>query len=179
MCSLETFRVNLKGLQEGISTRTFHLSDDFFAALQGAEVSQGDLVCTLTVDRRGDLFQLQFHTEGVVHVACDICLDDMEQPISTDEQLTARLGEEYAEDGDFITVAEADGTLDISWLVYEQVWLAIPLRHVHASGLCNEDMLRILRQHTAQPEAKSETRGENPWRPLMQLKEKIQNNTEQ
>ena len=46
-------------------------------------------------------------------------------------------GDEYDDDGEMLTVPITEGTLDVSWLLYEFIALQIPMRHVHAE--CDED----------------------------------------
>ena len=58
----------------------------------------------------------------------------------------------------------------MSWLIYEQIVLAIPTRHVHEEGGCNPDMLARIGQMKA-PESTAE---EDPrWSELRKLKSTI------
>lgn len=70
----------------------------------------------------------------MIHIPCDICLDDMDQSIETDNRLVVKFGEDYSEDDDLVTVAENEGILDVSWFIYEFIALNIPIKHVHAPG---------------------------------------------
>jgi hypothetical protein len=79
MCSLKNFKIDLKGLKEGSTTMNFNLDDDYFKAIEASEVSKGDVNVDLSISRTNDFFNLDFHSEGMIHVPCDICLDDMEQ----------------------------------------------------------------------------------------------------
>ena len=102
------------------------------------------------------LYELDFHVEGVVYVACDICLEEMGMPIQNDGKLTARLGEENVEDGDMVIVDKEDGVLDASWYVYELIALAIPIKHVHEPGQCDPAMVAKLQQLSADGERPGE-----------------------
>jgi uncharacterized metal-binding protein YceD (DUF177 family) len=73
----------------------------------------------------------------------------MEQPIEASYKLVVKLGEEESDEGDIITVAADEAIWDISWLIYEYVDLAIPVRHVHAPGKCNPVMMKMLGEHSA------------------------------
>ena len=55
-----------------------------------------------------------------------------------------KLGDTYSEDDDTVTVDENEGSLDLSWFIYEFVMLAIPIKHVHAPGKCNSAMTQKL-----------------------------------
>ena len=149
MSKLEQFNVDLKALSQGDNILSFVLDDAFFEAIEAPAVRRGRLQTTLTIHRTEDYFDLDFHTEGLVTVACDRCLDDLEQPISADDHLVAKFGTAYSEDDELVIVAENEGMLDVSWFIYQFVELSIPLRHVHAPGKCNPAMMKALEEHSA------------------------------
>ena len=149
MSKLEQFNVDLKALSQGDNILSFVLDDAFFEAIEAPTVRRGRLQTTLTIHRTEDYFDLDFHTEGLVTVACDRCLDDLEQPISADDHLVAKFGTAYSEDDELVIVAENEGMLDVSWFIYQLVELSIPLRHVHAPGKCNPAMMKALEEHSA------------------------------
>ena len=149
MSKLEQFNVDLKALSQGDNILSFVLDDAFFEAIEAPTVRRGRLQTTLTIHRTEDYFDLDFHTEGLVTVACDRCLDDLEQPISADDHLVAKFGTAYSEDDELVIVAENEGMLDVSWFIYQFVELSIPLRHVQAPGKCNPAMMKALEEHSA------------------------------
>ena len=146
MCSLEQFKIDLKRLTDEVTVSEFDLDNHFFDALDGSELRQGTLHVSVSIRKATGFFELQFHTEGTVAVTCDRCLDDMDQSISTDNRLVVKLGSAYSEEDDVITVSEDEGILDVSWLIYEFIVLAIPIKHVHAPGKCNPAMNKVLEE---------------------------------
>ena len=145
----ESFQIDLKALAQGETKRVFNLDDSFFQSLEAAEVKRGHLQTILVINRTDDYFDLTFHTTGHVVISCDVCLEDMEQPIETENHLAVKMGESYVEDDDLVTVVEDEGILDVAWFIYEFIVLSIPIRHVHAPGRCNADMIKLLDEHTA------------------------------
>ena len=119
MCSLETYKIDLKGLMEDERVLDFDLNDDFFQSLDGSQLEHGTLHVSVSIRKMTGFFELHFLTKGFVTVSCDRCLDDMEQPI---------------------------GILDLSWFIYEFIMLAIPIKHVHAPGKCNSAMTQKLEE---------------------------------
>ena len=172
MYSLEPFKIDLAGLKEGDTAFAYDLDDAYFAAVEAPEVSRGCVHVSLTANRSDGVFRLGFHIEGTVHVPCDICLDDMEQEISADNSLTARIGEEYSEDDDLVTVGKDDPVLDVSWFIYEFIALGIPIKHVHAPGKCNPAMIKLLEEHSAarSGEGDDEEPVDSRWSELEKLK---------
>ena len=149
MCSLERFKIDLKGLTAEVTTLEFDLDKDFFAALDETEVESGALHVSVSIRKASGFFELLFHTVGTVDITCDRCLDLMEQPIETDNRLVVRLGSTSSEDDDTVTVDENEGILDTSWFIYESIALAIPIQHVHATGKCNPAMTEVLEELSA------------------------------
>ena len=175
MSNLEQFKIDLKGLAQGVSTFSFTLDDAYFDAISAPVVRRGHVGVSLSVNRNGDLFYMDFHTHGSVIIPCDKCLDDMEQSIDSQDRLVAKFGEDYSESDDFVTVPDAEGVLDVSWFIYEFIELNIPLRHVHAPGKCNPAMMKILEEHSAarSGDGDAEQPVDSRWAALSKLKNKI------
>ena len=125
----------------------YQLDSQFFAEIDAPEVQKGKVDVTLKVRRTSGIYQLDFHTEGHVVVICDRCLDEMEQPIETDDRLKVKLGTEYSEIDDMVVIPEEDGYINVAWFIYEFIALSIPMKHVHAPGKCNKDMVSKLSKH--------------------------------
>ena len=149
MCSLEQFKIDLKGLTDEVTTLDFDLDNAFFDALDETEVESGSLHVSLSIRKASGFFELIFHTVGTVDIVCDRCLDLMEQPIETDNRLVVKFGSTDSEDDDTVIVDENEGILDTSWFIYEFIVLAIPIQHVHAPGKCNPAMTKALEELSA------------------------------
>ena len=171
MCNIDSFKIDLKALPQGITNLELKLDDEYFKAIEAPDVQRGELVSCLSINRTDDFFELNFHTEGVVHIPCDICLDDMDQQIMSDDRIVAKFGEDYSEDDDLVTVAENEGILDVAWFIYEFIDLNIPIKHVHAPGKCNPAMIEMLNQPAARSGEEVEEETVDPrWAALLKLK---------
>ena len=149
MNSLESLKIDLKGLKDEETALEFILDDDFFDALDGADVKKGSLHVSVSIRKATGFFEFDFHTDGEIVIPCDRCLDDMTLPVNTDNRLIVKLGSAYSEEDDVIVVPENEGILDMAWLIYEFVALVIPIRHVHAPGKCNLAMTQALEELSA------------------------------
>ena len=125
----------------------YQLDNEFFLDLDAPEVQKGQVNVTLKVRKTSGVYQLDFQTEGKVIVICDRCLDEMEQPIETDDCLKVKLGLEFSEIDDIVVVPEEDGYINVAWFIYEFIALSIPMKHVHAPGKCNKEMVNKLSKH--------------------------------
>ena len=149
MCSLEFLKIDLKALKEENTFLEFNLDNDYFEALDGAELKKGSLHVSVSIRKATGFFEFRFHTAGTVIITCDRCLDEMEQPVETDNRLIVKLGSDYSEEDDLVVIPENEGILDMTWFIYEFVALVIPIRHVHAPGKCNPAMTKALEELSA------------------------------
>lgn len=148
MSDLKDYSVDLKSMEEDTRDVDFLVGDDLFQSLEQEEIRGGRLEVRLRVKKLAGVFDLYFHIDGEVVIACDRCLDDMFQPISAETKVRVRFGSEYMDDGSgVIVVPEAEGTINVAWLIYEFTELAIPIQHIHPAGECNPEMMNILKQH--------------------------------
>ncbi|MBR1448634.1 MAG: DUF177 domain-containing protein [Prevotella sp.] len=172
MCSLERYKIDLKALTEDVTPLQWELDDQFFRSLEDAQVQSGSLHVSGSIRKAVGFFELLLHTEGTVQVPCDRCLDMMDQPIEADLRLVVKLGAEYQEEDDIITVDESEGTLQTAWFIYESIVLAVPIQHVHQPGDCNDAMMRVLSEHSAarSSDADAEEAVDPRWEALKGLK---------
>lgn len=173
MSGLESLRIDLKGLHEGVNVFESDLDDEFFEALDSQEVHGGQLHVSLSIRKASGFYDLTSHVSGVVSVACDLCLDDMEQAVESDNRLVVKLGSEDSIEDDVVTVDENEGILDMSWLVYEFIMLSIPIKHVHAPGKCNPAMTEMLDRLSSDRSSDEGSSGtiDSRWSELLKLKD--------
>ena len=61
--------------------------------------------------------------------------------------MRVKLGVEYSEEDDIVVVPEEDGYINVAWFIYEFIALSIPMKHVHAPGKFNKEMVNKLSKH--------------------------------
>ena len=125
----------------------YQLVNQCFADLDAPELQKGNVTVNLKVKKTSGIYQLDFETEGVVTVLCDRCLDEMEQPVESTDRLKVKLGDEYTEIDDMVVIPEEEGYINVAWFIYEFIALNITMKHVHAPGKCNKDMVHKLSKH--------------------------------
>ena len=141
MGKFEKYRIDLKGMKENHAHYDFLLDNAFFAAIDSPELQKGKVTVQVDVKKTAQAFELSFNSQGTVVVLCDRCLDEMDQEISSTDKIFVKFGAEYADEGDnLIIVPEDEGDINVAWIMYEYIALAIPMKHVHAPGKCNKTM---------------------------------------
>lgn len=164
MDTMDSYKVDLKGMLGDAVSHHWLLKDNFFSAVDGPEISQGQLTVELRVKRTLEAFELTFEIDGIVKVECDRCLELMDQEIHTIQTITVKLGDEFDDDGEIIVIPESEGIIDLAWYIYEMVALEIPLRHVHQVGQCNQEVMDRLEG------GREESQVDPRWAALAKLK---------
>lgn len=149
MGKFDKYRIELKNMQAMTCTQEFKLGNQFFIDIDAPEVTRGNVNVVMNVKKLagGSTFEIKFGMDGVVQVACDRCLDDMDLDIAVSDKVMVKMGTEYAEDGDWVIIPEEEGEINVAWFMYEFIALAIPMKHVHAPGKCNKAMAGKLSRH--------------------------------
>lgn len=141
---IELYNIDLKNLRETSTTYTYKIDDEFFKLIDATDIQKGELDVTLTVKKEIGAFKLSFHIEGYVVGICDRCLDEVEIDVDTDNTLKVKLGNEFSDDDEIITIPESEGYINVAWNIYEFAYLSLPCRIVHEEGECNEEMQEAL-----------------------------------
>ena len=135
-------------MQADLVTYEFALDNLYFSHIDAPEIQKGKVNVVLTVKNTTHAFEFTFHTDGVVCVPCDRCLDEMELPVTSTDKLMVKFGQTFAEEGDnLVIIPEDEGAINVAWFIYEFIALTIPMMHVHAPGKCNNAMTSKLSKH--------------------------------
>lgn len=151
MGKFSQFKLPLRSLAEGTHTFEYHLDKQFFENMESVDVRDADINVALTVTYQHDVYALSFVLKGTVTVPCDRCLDDLPLDIDTVYNINVRYGEDYNDSDDFMEIPESDAFLNVAYMIYDTVSLAIPIKHVHPLGKCNRAMSSLLKKHRTRP----------------------------
>lgn len=147
------YKIPLKSLQKGRHTFNFHLGKTFFVDMESADVRDADLDTTVVIDYNGDLYNVDFAVKGNVTLLCDRCLDELTWPVDATYNISVKYGDNYNDDSDtLLEIPFSDNDLNVAYMLYDTVSLAIPIKHVHPQGKCNRAMTTILNKHRANDE---------------------------
>lgn len=150
MGKFSQFKLPLKSLPKGTHQFEYHLDKQFFVNMESEDVREADVNVGLVVTYNNDVYDLAFTFTGNVTVLCDRCLDEMLLDIDTTYGIKVKYGEDYREDSDdMMEIPESDNYLNVAYMIYDTVALAIPMKHVHPMGKCNRAMSTLLKKHRA------------------------------
>lgn len=150
MGKFSQFKLPLKSLPKGTHEFEYHLDKQFFENMDSTDVRDADVDVHLTVTYANDVYTLEFSNVGKVVVPCDRCLDDLDIDINTDYKIKVKYGDAYRDDSDdLMEIPESDSYLNVAYMIFDTVSLAIPIKHVHPMGKCNRAMSSLLKKHRA------------------------------
>lgn len=147
MSKFEIYNIVLKDITTEIRVVDYELNDAYFKKIDSPEVQRGDVNAKISVQKKQSIYELQFLLDGEITIPCDRCLDDMQQPIHYKDKLQVKFGDKFSEENEIVIVPESDGGINVAWFLYEFIVLNIPLKHVHAPGECNKNMVSKLKRH--------------------------------
>jgi uncharacterized metal-binding protein YceD (DUF177 family) len=147
MSKFELYNIVLKDIINETRTVEFDLDETYFKKIDSPEVQKGNVKAKVSIQKKLTTFELTFTLEGIIHITCDRCLDDMDQPIHYKEKLQVKFGDKFDEIDEIVIVPESDGGINVAWFLYEFIVLNIPIKHVHAPGECNQTMVTKLKKH--------------------------------
>jgi uncharacterized metal-binding protein YceD (DUF177 family) len=146
----DLYKVDLKNMQQNVQIYEYLLDNQFFTNIGGEDIQKGKIHTSLTVSKKGGVFDLSFTLNGTVTIPCDRCLDDMDLSVETSARLIVKFGKDYSEESDeVVVIPETEGIINLAWFLYEFIALAVPIKHVHAPGKCNKQMTSKLKKHLA------------------------------
>lgn len=146
--------IPFRGLNIGVHQFNWEIDNRFFEEIENSGIHDAELFTELTFEKQERMFVLQFTINGNVTVKCDRCLDDLKYPISINEKVYVKFGEEEMEETEeIIIIPETDYQIDISQLIYEFIELSLPMRKIHEDdesekSMCNTEMISKLNEHS-------------------------------
>lgn len=169
MRSKSEYILPFEGLKLGVHEYKFKLDNTFFARETHGFVEQGELNLTFKLEKKERMMLGNFQFEGFFTKPCDLCTENVRLPISGDFDVIFKFGDEESEDENLIMVASNEFEIDITPLCAEFIAIMTPSKTIHPNGECDEEMLALLKQYSANSD-KSENEETDPrWSALKKL----------
>lgn len=148
-------QIPLKSISNMPQEFHYSLSDAFFRELDQDDLLGGDVevITTVTRDRDNLAYHVDFSIKGYVKVACDRCLDELQMPVKAQDHLELVLDETETSDSDFVRIInQRTQSYDMSDDIFQLIEVSLPIQRIHEEGLCNVDMLKVLKEHSREEE---------------------------
>jgi uncharacterized protein len=152
MGALVPYSIPIQGLKIGIHRYNYHLDRDFFRHFEDAPFENADIGVTLQIEKRSDMFLLDFVLQGTVDAICDRCTAAIHLPVGDERQLVVKYGESegLVDDDEVLFISRDAWELNVAPYLYEFTVLALPMTNTYdceseAEPPCNQDILQLLK----------------------------------
>ncbi len=168
---LSTYSIEFKGLKEGNHEFDYQIGKSFFDNFDNSLVDEGDIQVKIVLEKHSSFFELHFNLSGMVLLTCDRCLEPYKQKLKGNASMFIKFGDSQYEEGeDVVWLHPDEHQINVAKLIYENIVVNIPLRHVHPSKKggeegCDPEMLRKLKEYSRH---QAETTDER-WNTLKKL----------
>ena len=152
MGTLKKYIIQFGGLSIGNHNFEFHVDDAFFENFEYSEIKKGNIIVNISLEKQETMLMLSFNIYGKVNIICDRCSDFFDIPISTNEQLIIKFGDEdFEETDDILVIPFSEHKIDLSHLIYEYINLSLPIKRVHpddkqGNPTCNPEIIKIMEE---------------------------------
>jgi uncharacterized metal-binding protein YceD (DUF177 family) len=162
---LDQYIIPFSGLALGNHEFDFHIGKAFFENIEYSEINGGDVNIHIIMDRQERMLTLHINIEGTVLVPCDRCLDLFNYPVSGQELLIFKFGEDYHEESaEVIIIPRTEHRINLAHILYEMIYLLLPYQKIHpddadGNSTCDPEILKRL--ESLQPEKQQDPRWDN------------------
>ena len=142
----ENFIIPLSGLAAGRKTFRWQVGKAFFGEFDNTDIQDADIQVDVVLAKVGkDLF-VDLTLDGTVTVICDRCLSPLALPVEASPRFVVRFDPSAPEmEGDReVLVAEDPAALDMRQVVYDYVYMSLPIQRVHPEGECDPETVKYL-----------------------------------
>lgn len=146
---LDQFKIQHKGIKDGVKNYSFSVDKEFFACFESSEIKKGNVEIAVKLTKRPEMMVFEFELNGTTQAMCDRCLDSMEMHIHNSEVLYVKYGAMEADESDnVLAITQDTNYIDLSQYIYDYIILALPVKRMHQhTDDCNQEMLKKLDQH--------------------------------
>jgi uncharacterized metal-binding protein YceD (DUF177 family) len=163
----DNYSIQFSGLSTGTHHFDFDVEEAFFEQFKNDEIKNSHISVSVELQKHANMLELFFNIHGTLTVMCDICIDDVNIPITSREKLIVKFSEDTATQDEILTLPPGEHEINIAPYIYEFAVLALPAKRTHTANNCNKEMIKKINEHTK----KASTHDTDPrWAALKNIK---------
>ena len=156
MKTKSAYIIKFSGLSIGTHPFTYEIDKSFLDLYSLEDVNDLNINIDIDLEKHSTFLKLTFKINGNTELICDRCTEWYWQPVSNEQYLIVKFGNEQDDfSDDMIVLPYNEVQIDIAHFIYEFISLAIPLKRVHPEGECNQEMLEKIKNLSVSEEDKS------------------------
>lgn len=173
------FDIHIFRLSNGEHNYQFEISDSFFELFENEIFNTGKMVANVSLQKSDSMIQMLFQVEGTIELACDRSLELFDQPISFENRMIFKYGDEEQELSEDVMVILTDTqTINVADLLFEFIGLEVPMKKLHPrfqEEEENEDDFVMIYSSESEEEESDEQKKEQDVDPRWAALEKLKN----
>jgi uncharacterized protein len=144
--------LQFSGLSDGLHHFDYTIDGAFFKEFEYNEFEECDITVSVELNKQPGMLELKFTFSGYVVCECDRCLENYKQPVSGNERLVVKFGDDSGEPtDDMIVLPQHEHKIDLSQYILESIILLLPTRRVHSedengNSDCNPEIIKKLNE---------------------------------
>ena len=170
---MEKYQIKLAGIDEEGYAESFEITNVFLDKFLDFKITKSSLVLNVKLKKEGiTTYHLNCEIEGKIRgIPCDICAENLIIPINSQISLIVKeVGEALEATEEIIYIKPKQNKIDITYLIFEMVTLAIPVKRIHkldkhGNSTCNKEMLNLIKKYFTKKPILNDPR----WDPLKKI----------
>ncbi len=154
------YSIPIQGLKVGVHQYQYSIDGAFFRHFEDSPLETAAINFEVTLEKRSDMFLVDFVLQGTVGAICDRCTTAINLPVNGDFELIVKYGEaeDVEENDEVVFISREFSSLNLAKYLYEFTVLALPITNTFdcqslPEPPCNWEILKFLK--TEEEEAKS------------------------
>lgn len=129
---LKEYDISFVGLKQGKHLFEYEIGNTFFELFDYHEFNDVNQKVSIWLDKKSNLLELSFKSEGTINVNCDITNEPFDLPVQGKIHLVVKFGEEYNdEDEELLIIPNGEHTINVAQYIYEMIILSVPFKRIH------------------------------------------------
>ena len=132
MKDLKEFDISFTGLKLGNHQFSYQIDNTFFEFFQYQEFDKVDVKVDINFEKKNNMFNLEFVSEGNVTVACDLTAEPFELIVKGKLPLIVKFGEFFNDDNEEVLIIPHNSyQFNVAQFMYEMIALSVPTKRIH------------------------------------------------
>jgi uncharacterized metal-binding protein YceD (DUF177 family) len=146
------FDIKLSTLIIGLHEFHFSINKSFFLKHPNEEIIDSHLDIQLKVNKKETMSLFTFILKGSITLQCDVCLEELEYPVDTEEELIVKVSSQESgrqEDENIVFISPNEQNYNVEQYIYEIIYAQIPMRKSHQdiNQLCDNEMIEWIEKN--------------------------------
>lgn len=126
------YEIPFVGLKQGEHLFEFEIDNSFFTLFDYSDFNEVSQKVSVVLNKKSNLLELTFKSEGTVNVNCDLTNEPFNLPIEGSLHLVVKFGEEFNDENEeLLIIPNSEFSINVAQYIYEMIVLSVPAKRIH------------------------------------------------